>query len=72
MPTKEHLKIADEVWIATAQLHQEHPEAEDFSIEEIVWRAGKFEDPFVTNDGRLHEKQVDGIQFITPLDRVPI
>jgi len=29
-------------------------------------------DLFVTNDGRLHGKQVDGIQFITPLDRVPI
>lgn len=29
-------------------------------------------DLFVTNDGRLHTKQIDGIQFITPLDRVPI
>ena len=24
------------------------------------------------NDARLHGKQVDGIQFITPIDRVPI
>jgi predicted nucleic acid-binding protein len=29
-------------------------------------------DLFVTNDGRLHGKQVPGIQFIVPLDRVPI
>jgi uncharacterized protein len=29
-------------------------------------------DLFVTNDGRLHGRQADGIQFITPLDRVPI
>ena len=29
-------------------------------------------DLFITNDARLHGKQVDGIQFITPLDRVPI
>jgi predicted nucleic acid-binding protein len=29
-------------------------------------------DLFITNDSRLHGKQVDGIQFITPLDRVPI
>jgi predicted nucleic acid-binding protein len=29
-------------------------------------------DLFVTNDERLQRKQVDGIQFIVPLDRVPI
>lgn len=29
-------------------------------------------DLFITNDGRLHGKRVDGIQFIAPLDRVPI
>jgi uncharacterized protein len=29
-------------------------------------------DLFITNDERLHVKQVDGIQFIAPLDRVPI
>jgi uncharacterized protein len=29
-------------------------------------------DLFVTNDARLHAKQVNGIQFIVPLDRVPI
>jgi predicted nucleic acid-binding protein len=29
-------------------------------------------DLFVTNDARLQSKQVDGIQFIVPLDRLPL
>ncbi|HEY6349156.1 MAG TPA: type II toxin-antitoxin system VapC family toxin [Candidatus Angelobacter sp.] len=29
-------------------------------------------DLFVTNDARLQRKKVDGIQFIVPLERVPI
>jgi hypothetical protein len=29
-------------------------------------------DLFVTNDNRLHGKHIPGIQFIVPLDRVPI
>jgi len=29
-------------------------------------------DRFITNDVRLHSKQISGIQFIVPLDRVPI
>src|SRR6266478_1256408 len=33
------LKVADEVWIAAALLHRDHPEAADFAIEEIVRRA---------------------------------
>ncbi|MGB2678702.1 MAG: hypothetical protein WAN12_16585 [Candidatus Acidiferrum sp.] len=32
------LKVADEVWIATALLHRERPDSADFSIEEIVGR----------------------------------
>jgi hypothetical protein len=41
MPTasKTSLKVADEVWIATALLHREHPDQPDFSVEEIVARA---------------------------------
>jgi hypothetical protein len=41
LATKSPLKVADEVWIATALLHREHPEASDFSIDEIVERARK-------------------------------
>lgn len=33
------LRVADEAWIATALLHREHPESQDFSIQEIVERA---------------------------------
>ena len=36
---KSPLKVADEVWVATALLHREKPENADFSIEEIVERA---------------------------------
>src|SRR5579862_8395414 len=33
------VKVADEVFVATALLHREHPEREDFTIGEIVDRA---------------------------------
>jgi len=36
---KIQVKVADEVWIATALLHKENPEDRDFAIEEIVDRA---------------------------------
>ena len=39
--SKRKIKVADEVWIATALLHREFPARADFSIEEIVDRAGK-------------------------------
>jgi hypothetical protein len=35
------IKVADEVWIATALLHREHPQVVDFEIEEIMRRATK-------------------------------
>ncbi len=33
------VKVADEVWIATALLHRENPERPDFAVDEIVDRA---------------------------------
>ena len=33
------IKVADEVWIATALLHREHPGKADFAIDEIIQRA---------------------------------
>jgi len=33
------IRVADECWIATALLHREHPDREDFTISEIVERA---------------------------------
>jgi hypothetical protein len=35
------LRLADEVWLATALLHREHPEARDFSLREIVDRLAR-------------------------------
>ena len=35
-PTIAKIKVADEVWIATALLHRRHPQRDDFSLEEIV------------------------------------
>jgi hypothetical protein len=34
------VRVADEVWIATALLHKENPDRSDFSIGEIVQRVG--------------------------------
>lgn len=41
MPTAiaNEIKVADEVWIATALLHKEHPKELAFTVEEIVERA---------------------------------
>ncbi len=39
--SKPSIKVADEVWIATALLHQQHPDRADFSIEEIIQNASK-------------------------------
>jgi hypothetical protein len=33
------LRLADEVWIIMAMLHREHPDRDDFSVEEIRKRA---------------------------------
>ena len=38
-PIAHRLRVADEVWIATALLHREQPARDDFSINEIVERA---------------------------------
>ena len=36
---RHELKVADEVWLATALLHREHPDRADFTVAEIVERA---------------------------------
>jgi hypothetical protein len=33
------VKVADQVWVVVAVLHREHPEREDFSVQEIMTRA---------------------------------
>jgi hypothetical protein len=44
IPVSIDLKVADHVWIATALLHQENPQRNDFSKQEIRDRA-ELEDP---------------------------
>lgn len=39
--SKVAVKVADEVWIATALLHRENPKRSSFLVEEIVDRAAK-------------------------------
>jgi len=41
-------------------------------IVQLACAASAGVDLFITNDSRLQEKQVDGIQFIVALDRAPI
>lgn len=36
---RDELKVADEVWLAAALLHREHPDRADFTVVEIVERA---------------------------------
>jgi hypothetical protein len=52
-------KVADEVWIATALLHRENPEVDDFSISEIVARAEQegIAGPRVRPGVRVHATQ---------------
>jgi hypothetical protein len=38
---RQEIKVADEVWVATALLHREHPDRADFTVAEIVERARK-------------------------------
>ncbi len=44
------IKVADEVWLATASLHRRYPDREDFSVSEIVAQA---RDENVTGAGSL-------------------
>lgn len=39
MPENQDIRVADEVWIATASLHRSRPDAPDFAIAEILAQA---------------------------------
>ena len=41
MKTISAVKVADEVWIATALLHREQPRRQDFTVQEIVDRVAR-------------------------------
>ena|SRR6266853_1681730 len=42
-PSRTRIRVADEVWIATALLHRENPGQPDFTIDQILQRAAKEE-----------------------------
>ena len=48
------LKVADAAWVATALLHREHPDREDFAVQEIVRRAEQEADPEPLREGVRH------------------
>lgn len=39
MPKTCDIRVADEVWIAAAALHRRHPQAQDFSVAEVIGQA---------------------------------
>jgi len=57
----EMVKVADEVWIATALLHREHPDRDSFRVHEIVARADQ--------EG-LHQPRRPGVQVHAALHSV--
>jgi len=48
---KTKIKVADEVWVATALLHQEFPDRVDFSIDEISDRARREVEEYALRPG---------------------
>lgn len=49
------LRVADEAWVATALLHREHPDRNDFTVKEIVRRAEQVAVPERLRPGvRMH------------------
>lgn len=46
--------VADEAWIATALLHREHPDRQDFTLQEIVRRAAQIAGPEPLRAGVRH------------------
>ncbi len=53
MKTQIAVRVADEVWIATALLHLEHSEKTEFTVQEIVRRAAR---------EHLHDRLRPGVQ----------
>ena len=70
-PTDHYLIVVDDrpIGMIQAYLVADHPEW-DAILELGEGVAGV--DLFITNDTRLHSKQISGIQFIVPIDRTPI
>ncbi|MCU1317592.1 MAG: PilT protein domain protein [Candidatus Acidoferrum typicum] len=57
--------------LAYARLRADHSLQPPSTIQ-LACAAAAGTDLFIANDARLHSKQIPGIQFIVPLDRIPI
>jgi hypothetical protein len=60
----EPLKVADEVWIATALLHKENPTRGDFTVAEIIERARA--------ENITGEMRSGDTEFSTQQERTPV
>jgi predicted nucleic acid-binding protein len=65
------LPFDEKAAVVYAQLHSDSGMRAPDAIQ-LACAAAFGVDLFVTNDARLHNRQVTGIQFIVPLERVPI
>jgi predicted nucleic acid-binding protein len=65
------IPFAEKAAIVYARLRAERSLRAPDTIQ-LACAAAAGTDLFITNDARLHSMQIPGIQFIVPLDRVPI
>ena len=60
------LRVADEAWIATALLHREHPDRQDFAMKEIVRRAEQIAGPEPLRAGVKHHISYHAVAHTKP------
>ncbi len=65
------IPVAEKAAIVYARLRADQSLRAPDTIQ-LACAAAAGTDLFITNDARLHSMQIPGIQFIVPLDRVPI
>ena len=58
--------VADEAWIATALLHREHPDREDFTTQEIFRRAEQVAGPEPLRPGVKHHVWYHAVAHARP------
>ena len=62
----ERPSVADEAWIATALLHREHPDRQDFTLQEIVRRAEQVAGPEPLRPGVRHHVSYHAVAQTRP------
>ena len=66
------LSVADEAWIATALLHREHPDRNDFTMKEIVRRAEQIAAPEPLRTGVRHHVSYHAVAQTKPNPRTAL